>query len=483
MKPNILWINCDQLRWDAVGYAGNNVIQTPNIDKLAKLGACFENAYCASPVCSPARASWISGQYPHSHHQYTNYRKEDIEDGFLSESIVTLSKVLSNNGYTCGNIGVWHLGDDAKPQHGLTTPWITSSYLYGDNNDPFFSYLEKLGISNPYAIGAEGVFRYGKEFPLGVLSDVRQQRTTWTIDKTLDFLKEEHQCPFFLMTGIKDPHPPMIPPVELLSLYTSEGLPFPENFHDPLRGKPAFQSQVRCRIEPGSIKIENFRTIIRYYYALVSHIDHEIGRIISFLEQNRMINNTLLIFSSDHGEMLGNHGFLEKNLMYQESVKVPCTFSWPTQIPKQQKISTPFGGVDLAPTVLDLVGIKIPNQMEGNSFAQQLKTKKEGKINPVFAEIASGQAFDYLSKGTNRANLELKEYAAHIMVINHNWKYVWNRFDIDELYNLETDPAEMLNLANYKLNQDRIVEMQSLIVKMLENSGPGLYQWCLDYLN
>ena len=90
MKPNILWINCDQLRWDAVGYADNNVIQTPNIDKLAKLGAYFENAYCASPVCSPARASWISGQYPHSHHQYTNYRKEDIEDGFLSENIVTL---------------------------------------------------------------------------------------------------------------------------------------------------------------------------------------------------------------------------------------------------------------------------------------------------------------------------------------------------------------------------------------------------------
>ena len=344
--PDIVWVNCDQLRWDAVGYAGNGVVHTPNLDRLAARGVWFENAYCASPLCSPARASWLTGTYPHSHRLCNNYApsRDGIEGCSLSDRVVTIADLLKERGYRCGNVGVWHLSDDAVPAHGFTDHWCCFSYIYENLPGPFFGYLEDLGIANPYALDAPGVFRYGREMPLGVLTDPRQQRTTWTVDQALGVLECDRAEPLFLLVGIKDPHPPIIPPRELLAHYPLERLPFPGNFHDPLEGKPPSQTRRRCRIPPGSITVEEFRTVIRYYYALVTHIDQQIGRLIDALERTGRFDRTIFVVNSDHGEMLGNHGFVEKALMYEESVRVPCLLSWPQAIPAGQRVTVPLGG-------------------------------------------------------------------------------------------------------------------------------------------
>ena len=475
MPPNIVWVNCDQLRWDAVGYSGNPVIRTPNIDKLAERGVWFENAYCASPVCSPARASMVTGLYPHAHHQFINYGHDrtEIWGCSMPEDIVTIGDVLHAGGYACGNAGVWHLGPDDSPQHGLSDFWAASSYMSGSFPDPFFRYLEDQGLSNPYGRNAEGVFRYGKEFPLGVLTHPGQQRTTWTVNRSLEFLAQDHKKPFCLLVGIKDPHPPCIPPQELLALYPPHKLPFPKNFHDQLEGKPAFQAQTRCRVPPGSINVEDYRTVIRYYYALVTHVDHEIGRLVECLEQKGIFDQTIFVVNSDHGEMLGNHGFVEKCLMYEESVRVPCLISWPDGLPADFSVSAPLAGVDMVPTLLDLVEAPIPKTMDGRSIAGDLCARKQPEVKPIFAEIASDAAI-------YKKQFVPEQFAAHVLVRDGGWKYVWNRYDDNELYQLDTDPSEMANLAGEFSYSDRISHMRQLILDMLRNSGPGIYDWCFQ---
>ena len=471
--PDIVWVNCDQLRWDAVGYAGNGVVHTPNLDRLAARGVWFENAYCASPLCSPARASWLTGTYPHSHRLCNNYApsRDGIEGCSLSDRVVTIADLLNERGYRCGNVGVWHLSDDAVPAHGFTDHWCCFSYIYENLPGPFFGYLEDLGIANPYALDAPGVFRYGREMPLGVLTDPRQQRTTWTVDQALGVLECDRAEPLFLLVGIKDPHPPIIPPRELLAHYPLERLPFPGNFHDPLDGKPPSQTRRRCRIPPGSITVEEFRTVIRYYYALVTHIDQQIGRLIDALERSGRFDRTIFVVNSDHGEMLGNHGFVEKALMYEESVRVPCLLSWPRAIPAGQRVTVPLGGVDLAPTLLDLAGVPLPDALEGRSVAHAITTGTAPEPAPVFAEVASAAAI-------YEGDRDPAQYAAHVMVLADDWKYVWNRFEVDELYNLAADPAEMGNRAASPPCAQRVAEMRRLIVAMLERNGPGPFAWC-----
>ena len=466
---------CDQLRWDAVGYAGNGVVRTPNIDRLAERGAWFDNAYCASPLCSPARASWLTGTYPHTHRLFNNYApsRERIDGCTLSDRAATIGDLLKEHGYACGNVGVWHLSDDAVPAHGFDDHWCCFSYIYENLPGPFFGYLDDLGIANPYALDAPGVFRYGDEMPLGVLSDPRGQRTTWTVDQALAVLERERDGPLFLLVGIKDPHPPIIPPPELLAHYPPERLPFPDNFDDPLDGKPSSQARRRCRIRPGSIAVEDFRTVIRYYYALVTHIDRQIGRLVAALERAGRFEHTIFVLNSDHGEMLGNHGFVEKALMYEESVRVPCLIAWPETIPAGQRVTAPLGGVDLVPTLLDLVGTPLPAALEGRSMAPAILARTDPESAPVFAEVASAAAI-------YEGDRDPAQHAAHVMVLADGWKYVRNRLEIDELYDLSADPAEMHNLAATPSCAPRVAEMRGLIAAMLERTGPGSFEWCLD---
>ena len=476
--PDIVWVMCDQLRWDVVGYAGNGVVRTPNLDRLAERGVRFENAYCASPLCSPARASWLTGTYPHTHRLCNNYApsRKGTEGCALSDGIATIADLLKEHGYRCGNVGVWHLSDDAVPAHGFIDYWCSFSYIYENLPGPFFGYLEDLGIANPYALDAPGVFRYGREMPLGALTDPRQQRTTWTVDQALGILECDRADPLFLLVGIKDPHPPIIPPPDLLALYPPERLPFPANFHDPLAGKPPSQTRRRGRIPPGSVTTADLGTVMRYYYALVTHIDQQIGRLATALERAGRFDRTIFVVNSDHGEMLGNHGFVEKALMYEESVRVPCLISWPEAIPAGQRVTAPLAGVDLAPSLLDLAGAPLPDALEGRSLAHAITTGTDPEPAPVFAEVASAEAI----YGGNR---DPEQNAAHMMVLADDWKYVWNRFEVDELYDLAADPAEMDNRAESPSCAARVAEMRRLIVAMLERTGPGLYDWCAGGLS
>ena len=474
-RPNIVWIMCDEMRFDSLGLLSDSYVRTPNLDSLAREGVLYRNAYCASPVCSPARACWFTGLYPHTTGQMRNYGPgvRDQPGCRMHEDITTISDVLSNSGYRCGNVGVWHLGNDEHAQHGFTD-WSIYRYLPKDVPDPLFTWFEQEGISNPYARDWPHKARYGtNSLPFGKIDDVRQNRTTWTIDRGIEFLDTSagQDDPFFLLCGVKDPHPEMLVTQELLDLYPEDEVPLPDSRHDALDGKPAYHSRSKFRIPPGSLSDDKYRRMFRHYYALVTHIDNEVGRLLDRLEQNGQRENTIVLFNSDHGELLGDHGFVEKCLMYEASVRVPQILSWPAGLPAGQNVTTPVGGVDMMPTLIDLAGISLPSPIDGRSIAAALQSGDEPEGAPVFAEIASQEAI----YGDSRADEHL---AAHAMLLDEGWKYVWNRHDIDELYDLSIDPDEMDNLAYHPDHASRIQTMRSQISDIVQHTGPGLYHWC-----
>ena len=209
-----------------------------------------------------------------------------------------------------------------------------------------------------------------------------------------------------------------------------------------------------------------------YYYALITHIDAEVGRILKTLEERNLTNNTIVAFISDHGELLGDHGYVEKCLMYEASVRVPCVISWLGQVPSGTRVAAPLAGVDLMPTLLDLANEIPPVPIDGRSVAEAILNGREPEPQPIFAEIAS---LDAIYHGAQ----EPEQLAAHVMVRDENWKYIWNRFDIDELYDLNADPGEMNNVADDSKHRNRVSAMRNRIVEMICRTGPGPYEWCL----
>ena len=327
--------------------------------------------------------------------------------------------------------------------------------------------LIRKGLKTSIAQGAPGMTQYGNILEFGTITDPRQQRTTWTIDRSLEFLQQQDDEPFFLFASIKDPHPLVLVPPELPERYREEDMPLPVSLRDTLDGKPEFQKRGKFRI-PSTVTEAEFRRMMTYYYALITHIDDQVGRLLNALEGT----NTVVAFMSDHGELLGDHGYTEKCLMYEASVRVPCLLSWQNHLPSGFRVTTPLAGVDLMPTLLSFAGQTPEVPIDGRSVAEAILNGQEPEHQPIFAEIASLDAIYH------NAN-EPEELAACMMITDGDWKYIRNRFDIDELYNLKTDPGEMRNVANRPEHQNRIAQMRQQIAEMVRHTGPGPYAWCL----
>jgi arylsulfatase A-like enzyme len=470
-QPNVILIMCDQLRYDCLGYAGHPLVKTPHLDRLAEQGVVFETAYCASPVCSPARASWLTGTYPHAHNQLANYGPEKIGTPgvMMNEDAITLGDLFKGAGYRCGISGPWHLGNDHQPQHGFTDFWHAYRYQGEGHPDPFFDFMDREGVSNLYSGSHESIVSgYGLSYT--PMDDSRQQRTTWTINQGIEFLDTQDDRPFFLFLSVKDPHPLIVVSQELVDQYPVDEIELPPSWRDPLEGKPEYQHKEHSRL---SLEIDDagFKQMMAYYYALVTHIDAEVGKLVAHLDQLGFGDDTVLAFISDHGEMLGDHHTVEKRLFYEASSRVPCLLSWPDGFPKGFTVTTPFGGVDLMPTLLDLAGVSFDHPVDGRSVADAIVKGEQPELAPVFSEIASRDGIRSLSTAP-------EELAARVMVRDGDWKYVWNRMFMDELYDMEADPNEMKNLAEEADQQDRVEQMRGLIREMVQKTGPGVYDWC-----
>ncbi len=428
-KPNIIFILADDLGPWALGAAGNEDMITPNIDQLAFNGVMMNDFHCTSPVCSPARASLLTGKMPSQHgiHDWIHDASEGDEEIEYLEGQIAFTDILASNGYRCGLSGKWHVGKSEKVQMGF---------------DHFFAH--KSG-SGPYYNAP--FYRNGKyELAEGYVTDV-------ITDDSINFINESirQNKPFYLNIGYTAPHSPWVDnhPQEYLDLYKDCEF---SSLSDANRHENA--------IYLTDMVHKDLHANQSGYFAATTAMDYNIGRIIETLKVNNILDNTVIIFSSDNGFSCGQHGFWGKGNgtypinLYEESVKVPFIISHEGHLPKNIVIDEFASALDLFPTILDIANINY-----------HLDDTYDGKsIIPIINETES----------ISRKYI-FNEYGPNRMIKSKSHKYI-KRYPMgpDEFYNLKSDPEELNNL---------IRTYQDLFSEIMDELRFELFSWFHKYVN
>jgi len=404
-RPNILFILSDDQGVWAAGCYGNHEIHTPNLDRLAASGVRMENFFVATPVCSPSRATLLTGRIPSQHGVHDWIRGGNVDPGAIRflEGQTALTDVLSGHGWRCGISGKWHLGDSQHPQHGFSW-WFVHQLGGGPYMNP------------PMVVD-------------GRLENLPGYVTHLITDNALAFLDTygRDSEPFYLSVHYTAPHSPWDRaqhPAEFFDLYAD--CPFETCPQEP-RHPWAISLTDRCL---------NNREMLQGYFAAVTAMDRDIGRLLDKLDELGIRNDTLVVFVSDNGFSCGHHGFWGKGNgtyplnMYENSIRVPALFSHPGVLPEGVTRSAMVSAYDMTPTLLDYLGLPVPNpdELPGCSFLPVL----EGSAQEARDDVV---VFD--------------EYGGVRMIRTPEWKFVHRHPDgPHELFHVAEDPGERRNLAD-----------------------------------
>lgn len=453
-QPNILIIYTDQQRYNTINALGNSAIKTPNLDKLVKHGTAFNHSYVTAPVCTPSRWSLFSGMYTTSHETYSNHHVSKTRPE------TSLPQELKKLGY--------------------------KTALFGKNHSFLSSVdMDTINTTVPFSHKPEDKRNDLEPAPWPVEEDPMYKLT----DSALSFLSESKadNHPVFMWLSYLYPHSPFMCPEPFYSMYKDVDVPEPVVEPNGLKvaGKPyrqQFHQTNNDLLLPYNEEVT--MRMKRTYYGMVSMIDAEVGRIIKYLEDNNMRDNTLIVFTSDHGDYMGDHGMYTKSpAMYDALVRVPLIFSYPNKIQSNKVSDELVSNVDIMPTLLDFVGMAIPNQVQGKSLKQGLVNGEFMDSRPyVFSEYGiPGKPITPKEVETYLDNLQEApiDYAKGIpweanpvalpgrirMIRSKTIKLVEELHGTNELYDLEEDPNELVNLyghPNYK-------EVQNKLLKELHN--------------
>ena len=395
-KPNLLFVMADQFRKQAIGFMKQDPVITPNFDKFAHQALVFTNAVSSCPICSPFRAMLMTGRFPLSTSVASNCMPgTDLE---LSEDEICFADVLKANGYRTGYIGKWHLEipslNKAKnPPDGATVSW--------DGWTP--PGQRRHGFDFWYAYNCNGRHFdpvYWKNSPKRI--DVKQWSVEHETDVAIDFIKNRQKNkPFALFVSWNPPHPPFVAPDKYKALYKDKELP------------------TRPNVKPS----EKYKKSVMPYYAAVSSCDDNFGRLLKTLNQLGIADDTIVVFTADHGEMMGSHGRFAKSVWFEESIGIPFIIRWPRQI-KPRREGMPFAVYDFMPTILGLMGLPIPKTVEATDYSLVLLGQKMSK--PSSAIIASyGNPGKLLAVGQKPSKWALA--AEKLRLKGINWRTVGYR--------------------------------------------------------
>ena len=450
-KPNILWIGLDQLRFDVPGCNGNPVCHTPVIDRLAGQGVNFTNAYTTCCLCTPARASMLTGLFAFKNGMGTNCDLYHALNRDLPHPEMLLHHRLQQVGYRCGFVGKWHVGTDKGPtDYGFEGMNLKG---YGDIvHDPGFQdYLKAKGLT--YGPARNPIFGNpnGKTLLAGVWDGPTESTPAYYLaDTTIDMLKRfsADKRPFMIDCQFWGPHPPYLPSPEFAGKHDRAAIKPWINFKDDLAGKPAAVRRFRSEFYRSLPKDwAGWRELVGLYYDYTSMIDQQIGRIIEQLDKLGLADNTIVILTADHGDMTGSHGLFDKGFMYQEAFRIPLIVRWPARCPRPIRCDELVYNMDVFPTILDAIG-RPDEQLDGKSFLPAL----EGKPLPnareaIFLEF---HGIRYLT--SQRA-----------LVTKSGYKYIFNAGDFDEFYDLNKDPGELKNAIDASENRELVAKVQGMI--------------------
>lgn len=462
-RPNILFLFSDQHRGDAMGCAGHAVVQTPNLDRLATEGALFENAYCTTPLCMPSRVSMTTGRFPHNTGNNTN------NEGFLHPDTPMVSHAFHDSGYRTAFLGKLHLcqcahagspecaqwcrdagWDDAMPIHGKA--W--SCVYEEDQWDEYLRWLSTTGKLDAFRQDyRERSFAWKfpgiKGRPAGYAApsplEPEEHQDGFTTRKACEWLQNVSQDqPWFCWVNWGGPHDPWDAPGRFWRMYDPAAMAPP--IADTLEHAPEKLRRHAMKYT-GGIAPGQWRRVMAQYYGSISHIDDGIGKILDMLGRRGLLENTIVVYSSDHGEMMFDHQMLTKWVMYEASSKVPLIVRLPGG--KTRTVTAPVSLVDLVPTLLDLAGVerKAMPVLHGTSLLPDLHGEVRPE-RPVFCEMDKTK-----------------------MIRQGPWKYSTDpEFDVDQLFNLADDPDELNNLARAPAQRERVEVFRKTLLDWLINT-------------
>ncbi|MBI4877216.1 MAG: sulfatase-like hydrolase/transferase [Acidobacteria bacterium] len=447
-RPNILFVMVDEMRWDALGAAGHPIVKTPNLDRLARQGMRFANSYTVAPVCSPARATAFTGRYAHVHGVTSNAVPANRGE-------IYLPSILRHYGYHTAISGKLHFAPH-RMSFGFDQFWSFSS----EGPTPELGYQEYLRKKHgspakwpsvpgtcPWPddpLGRDvGVFKYPQE----------DFETEWITDRSVDYLRSRKAAPgqpWFLFTSYLKPHSPSVEPRKYFEMYDPRSISVPKL---PPNAKAIRAAQRGQSLRHYVDNEEMMRVMSAIYFGSIIHVDHQVGRLLCELDRLGMADNTLVLFTADHGNMLGDHARWFKGIMYEGSSHVPLIWRGPQGARENTgKVENRIvENTDLMPSILETAGLPVPGRVQGRSF---LKLAREGD-----------------AAWKDRAYAQLRT----AMVRTPEWKFIDNSQNLGadfELYDMRNDPKEQLNLAAEPKHRD-LVEHSKRQLTAWRNDKPA----------
>ena len=420
-RPNVIVVLVDDLRWDEIGCAGHPFVRTPNIDRLAHEGVRFRNAFCTTPLCSPVRASLLTGLYTHNHGILDNTNRSA-----RSHTLATFPRDLQRGGYETAYVGKWHMGNDDSARPGFDH-WV-SMKGQGTSFDP------------PLNVDGE------RRAHVGHTTDVLNAYAA-------KFVRKPRKKPFCLYVAHKALHPELtqfddgsvsdpqaakfLPTKRHTTLYAEAAIPRRLNVTDTLKGKPALLRRIAGVPQLGR-ETGTPDSTIRDRLRMLAGVDDGVGQLLAALEETGTLDETVIVFTSDHGYWYGEHGLsTERRLAYEEGLRIPLLIRYPRLISRGRTVDAMAISIDLAPTVLELAAVKTDRRLDGRSLVPLLEGDRPADWRTSFlVEYNTDTVFPRVKTMGYRA------------IRTTRWKYIrYNDLEgMDELYDLKNDPYEMDNV-------------------------------------
>ena len=420
-KPNLLFIWTDEQRADTMAVYGNKKIRVPNFNKLAAESIVFKNAYVTQPVCTPNRSAVMTGLWPHNSGLVTN----NIP---LPKETRCCNELIDDPDYRTAYMGKWHLGDEIFAQHGFEE-WVSMedgySGYYAKGRDrearsSYHHYLVGLG-HKPANQGGKFSRGYAASLPL------EQCKPKFLERSACDFLRRHRDEPFMLYINFLEPHMPFTGPLD--DMYDPEEIDLPVNFNDPLEDNEpeSYRKKVQTYARQYGKTEREFRELIARYWGLNSQVDLSVGVILDTLEKLGLAEDTIVVYTSDHGDMMGAHRLVAKGVMYEEAVRIPWLMRVPAMGRRQRVIEQPVSQIDLVPTLMELMG-----------HGEAAKNLPGRSLVPLVKGGSAVEDHVFIEWGTKPR--------VRTVVSPDGWKLCLSKEDKCQLFNLRDDPHEMTNV-------------------------------------
>jgi N-acetylglucosamine-6-sulfatase len=443
-KRNVVFILIDDQRYDALGFAGHPFLETPHLDALARNGLVFDRAFVTTSLCSPSRASILTGQYAHRHGVLDNSTR-------LAEHVPTFPQELQRAGYETAFVGKWHMGGASdEPRPGF---------------DRWVSFRGQGVYENPTLnIDGEKVEREG-------------YTTDLLTDYAVDFLEHPHETPFMLYLSHKAVHAEFLPAPRHRDSYAEKHYPHPASMADTeeyYRGKPRWVRDQRASwhgVDAMYNHDVDFDEFAKRYAETMRAVDDSVGRVVQTLRDQGLLESTLLIYTSDNGFLFGEHGLIDKRTMYEESIRVPLIVHCPELIPAPGSRAQMILNLDFAPTILAAAGLPVPETVQGRSFLPIIEGHdtdwRDAFLYEYFWERSFPQTPTVLGVRTD----------------TYKFMKFHGIYDTYELYDLEHDPDEMNNLLGAYMHKGEAGTLDNLIRRQAPEELRSMFDTMNSHLN